>query len=174
MPVPQTSERMPSASAFTAALLAPYAVRVSRMPRMLATEEISTRCPAPCARKISIAASHCACAPRTLVCRTARFAQALPVPIDAPLPMPALTMNRSSPPSRPASSGTTAATDSGSSTSIAATSTRMPGWAASSSFCRLSSRSTRRAARARSRPIAANRRAMPSPSPELAPVIRMR
>ena len=34
------------------------------------------------------------------MCRTARFAHALPVPIEAPLPMPALTMNRSSPPSR--------------------------------------------------------------------------
>src|SRR3954462_14561786 len=97
MPLPHTSERMPSASALTAALLAPYAVRVSRMPRVLATDEISTRCPAPWARKISIAASHWACAPSTLVCRTARLAQALPVPTEAPLPIPALTITRSNP-----------------------------------------------------------------------------
>jgi hypothetical protein len=40
---PYTSDRIPSASAFSAALLAPYAVRVPRMPRTDATEEISTR-----------------------------------------------------------------------------------------------------------------------------------
>src|SRR4051812_48449221 len=127
MPLPHTSERMPSASALTAALLAPYAVRVSRMPRMLATDEISTRCPAPWARKISIAASHWACAPSTLVCRAARLAHALPVPTEAPLPMPALTITRSNPPRRSASAGTTVATDSGSSTSSTAVSTRIPG-----------------------------------------------
>src|SRR4051812_23144865 len=174
MSVPQTSERMPSASALTAALLAPYAVRVPGMPRTEATDEMSTRCPEPWARKTPIAASHCACAPSTLVRRTARLAHALPDPMEAPLPMPALTMNRSSPPSRATSSGTTVATDSGSSTSIAAVSTRMPGWASRSSFFSASSRSVRRAASARSRPMAANRRAMPSPRPELAPVIRMR
>src|SRR4051794_18048661 len=165
---------MPSASALTAALLAPYAVRVPRMPRIEATDEMSTRCPAPCERNSSIAASHCAWAPRTLVSRVARLAHALPVPIEAPLPMPALTITRSRPPSRSASSGSAVATESGSSTSIPEVTTRMPGWAARSSFCSDWSRSVRRAARARSRPIAANRRAMPSPRPELAPEMKMR
>ena len=63
------------------------------MPRIEATDEISTRCPAPWARNSSIAASHWACAPSTLVAASARLAHALPVPIDAPLPMPALTMH---------------------------------------------------------------------------------
>src|SRR3954468_11175743 len=144
------------------------------MPRTDATEEISTRWPAPCARNSSIAASHWAWEPRTFVARIARLTCAWPVPIEAPLPMPALTMNRSTPPRSSASAGTTRATASGSSTSSAAVVTRIPGWAPRSSSPRDSSSSVRRAASARSRPMAAKRRAMPSPRPELAPVIRMR
>src|SRR6202011_4851357 len=49
----------------------------------------------------------------------------------------------------------------------------MSGWLAVSSALSSSRRSVRRAHNARSRPRAANARAMPAPRPELAPVIRI-
>ncbi|SLJ17607.1 Uncharacterised protein [Mycobacteroides abscessus subsp. abscessus] len=103
----------------------------------------------------------------------ARLASARPVPSRAPLPIPALTITRSRPPSSARSSAKTRGTAAWSSTSSARTATVMSGWAVVSSLRNSSSSSSRRAHSARSRPLRANSRAMPAPSPELAPVIKI-
>ena len=103
----------------------------------------------------------------------ALFAHSLPEPSGAPLPMPALTMIRSMPPSSSDSSANTFGTCSWSLTSSAATATLIAGYCCDSSVFSSSSRSVRRAHSARSRPLAAKARAIPAPRPELAPVMRI-
>ena len=167
------SARIPSVSVASAALDAAYAVTLPRMPRSALIDEIVTRCPAFCLRKISTAASHCASAATKFVSAVCRLARKYPVPTGWPLPMPAFTMMRSRLPRSPSKARNTSKTWSKFITSSERTDTWMPGCAASRSRLSASRRSTRRAQSARLRPILAYSRAMPSPSPELAPVMRM-
>src|SRR3990167_126901 len=132
-----------------------------------------TRWPLFCARKISMAASHCASAAMKLVCAVCRLASKRPLPMGWPLPRPALTITRSIEPNSSLKARNTSKTWAWSFTSSARTATRTPECLLSSSALSASRRSVRRAHRARWRPLAANSRAMPSPRPELAPVIRM-
>src|SRR6185312_15636875 len=167
------SARSDSPSELTPALLAAYAALTPGTPLLPSTDEISTRWPEPFLLKISSAVSIWTSAATRLVSMVALLAHSLPEPSLAPLPMPALTMMRSMPPSSSLSPANTLGTASWSLTSSAATATVMPGYFCVSSALSSSSRSVRRAHSARSRPLAANARAMPAPSPELAPVMRI-
>src|SRR5690606_39733891 len=69
------------------------------MPRIALNDDTTTRCPAFCSRKISIAASHCASAATMFVSTVCLLASKYPLPTGWPLPSPALTTTRSSPPS---------------------------------------------------------------------------
>src|SRR5271166_5793718 len=142
-------------------------------PLLPSTEEMSTRCPEPLWWNISSAVSIWTSAATRLVSMVFLFAHSLPVPIRPPLPMPALTMMRSMPPSSSLSSANTFGTCSWSRTSSVATAILIDGYCCDSPAFSSSSRSVRRAHSARSRPLAAKARAIPAPRPELAPVMRI-
>jgi hypothetical protein len=107
----RVSERMPSASAATPALVAAYTAMAPGMPRSADTDDTTTRCPAFASRKMAIAASHCASAPTKFVTAVSRLASNRPVPMRAPLPSPALTITRSRPPSSSRAAANPATTD---------------------------------------------------------------
>src|ERR1700739_3825573 len=74
-------------------------------PLLPSTDEISTRCPDPAFLNISRAVSICTRAATRLVSMVALLAHSLPEPSGAPLPIPALTITRSIPPSSSDSPG---------------------------------------------------------------------